>query len=361
MISRCTFDHYNDQIDNLANISATMVSNHNRSWFLGLVVICVFACQSSNNIPDVSLIEVKPELIRYEQILSSLDLNDPDSTAHVLSSEYQDFTEVFFFQIVTDSRAHGDLKRSVQLFLQDSFIQVVMQDCEDQFASFDHYFEDLKNSFKYFKHYFPDYPTPDIYTCVSGFEVGAFTIGDNILGIGLDFYLGSDYSKYDPLLFPNYIKRTMDSKHLVAKSIQALIANYLGEARGTQLLDFMIRNGVELYIKSHLLPHEEPEIIHEFTPEQLSWCHDNESEIWAHLLAEELLYSNNYRKFQKLVTPSPNVPNMPPEAPGRVGNWIGFRIVEAYMGRHPQTSLGELISFTEAQKILAESKYKPRQ
>ncbi|MDH3652116.1 MAG: hypothetical protein OEQ53_20685, partial [Saprospiraceae bacterium] len=202
---------------------------------------------------------------------------------------------------------------------------------------------------------------PDIYTCVSGFEVGAFTIGNNLLGIGLEFYLGEEYPKYDPNLFPEYIRRTMNPDHLVAKVIQSLIANYLGETRGTQLLDFMIRNGVELYIKEKLLPNCSPEVIHEFSSEQLAWLGENESQIWAHLLEEELLHSVNYRQFQKLVTPSPNVPNMPNEAPGRVGNWIGYLIVKAYMQRNPNRQLLDLMTFENAQKILAEARYKPRQ
>ena len=318
-------------------------------------------CQSGTQSPDVSHIEINPELIRFEKILREIDTNDLQREVDAISTNYADFTDVFFYQIIADPRRADDVYESAKVHLKDTFITGLYADCENEFGSFGPYEESLLQALKYFHHYFPQFPVPDIYTCVSGFEVGAFTIGNNLLGIGLEFYLGADYPKYDPTLFPEYIRRTMDKEHLVAKTIQSLIANYLGEARGTQLLDFMIRNGIELYIKKKLLPESPDEIIHEFTKDQMTWLENNESQIWAHLLEEELLHSTNYRQFQKLISPSPNAPNMPPEAPGRVANWIGYQIIDSYIKRHSEVSLIDLLTFENAQKILAESRYKPRQ
>jgi hypothetical protein len=123
----------------------------------------------------------------------------------------------------------------------------------------------------------------------------------------------------------------------------------------------MIRNGIELYIKQKLLPETPDSVNMEFTSTQLEWLRNNEAQIWAFLLEEDLLYSVDYRRFQKLITPSPNVPNMPPEAPGRVANWVGYRIICDYMDAHPNESLPDLLEDRDPQIILAESGYKPRQ
>jgi hypothetical protein len=123
----------------------------------------------------------------------------------------------------------------------------------------------------------------------------------------------------------------------------------------------MIRNGIELYVKKKLLPEVPDSVNMEFTSSQLAWLQDNEAQIWAFLLEEDLLYSVDYRRFQKLVTPSPNVPNMPPEAPGRVANWVGYRIIADYMEGHPDEELSGLFIDRDPQLLLAESGYKPRQ
>lgn len=328
---------------------------------IAIATLVMPSCAPQIDAPDVSAIDLDINWIRFEQLLSAIDSNRLEAEVDQLATGYPDFTDVFFYQVIADPRDRNDIYRTARNFLSDPYIRRLVELSDSVFTSFDSYQSDIEQALKYFHHYFPQYPVPNIYTCVTGFEVGSFTIGERLLGIGLEFYLGTAFKHYDPNLFPEYIQRTMDGNYLVAKSMQSLIANYLGETRGTMLLDFMIRNGIELYVKKRLLPFAPDSIIHEFTGEQLDWLVENEAQIWAHLLDEELLHSNNYRQFQKLVTPSPNVPNMPPQAPGRVANWMGYKIVESYVDRHPEKTLLDLISFDDAQKILAESRYKPRQ
>jgi hypothetical protein len=48
------------------------------------------------------------------------------------------------------------------------------------------------------------------------------------------------------------------------------------------------------------------------------------------------------------------------EAPGEIGNWMGLQIVRAYMLRHPDTSLDQLLAMQDAQQLLEASRYKPK-
>lgn len=327
--------------------------------YISIILLIFFSCQN-DRIPDVSQINVNPLVIRYEQELFEADTQLIENTLSGLTNRYPEFTDVFLNQIIVDPNYGNDVTASASSFVRDSFIRSLYETCNTKYRDFSKYEHELNEAFRFFKYYFPDKPVPDIYTCLSGFEVGSFTVGDNILGIGLDFYLGPDYP-YHPNLFPAYIQESMTSEYLVAKSIHALVINYVGETQGTRLLDFMIGNGIELYIKKKLLPSTPEEVIYEYSTAQMEWLKSNESQIWAHLIHENLLHSVNYRSFQKIVDPSPNVPNMPPDAPGRLGNWIGAQIVESYMTRNPESTFSELIEINDAQKILTESKYKPRQ
>ena len=329
--------------------------------YLVLIAVLSVGCGPQDDAPDISHIQLEPSWVRYEQLLAEIDTGQLEKEVDALSTEYPDFTDVFFYQVIADPRHRNDIYQTARAFLNDQSVTYLQEKCDSVFSPFTPYQEELTQALRYFHHYFPSFPIPEIYTCVTGFEVGAFTIGENRLGIGLEFYLGPAYQYYDTNLFPTYIQRTMTGEHMIAKVMQSLIANYLGEARGTMLIDFMIRNGVELYLKEQVLPHKPDTIIHEFSGAQMEWLVKNEAQIWAHLLNEELLHSNNYRQFQKLITPSPNVPNMPPAAPGRAANWIGYQIVKSYVSRHPEKSLLDLIAFEDAQKILAESRYRPRQ
>ena len=152
----------------------------------------------------------------------------------------------------------------------------------------------------------------------------------------------------------------MNKEHLVAKSIETLATDLVGDPEKLQLLDIMINNGKVLFLMDQILPYAPDSIKLGYTAAQTQWCQDNELQIWSHLVGEELLYSTRMRDVRKLVDHSPNAPGMPAEAPGRVANWIGWQIVKAYMKRNPEVTFEQLLSLKDGQQILDLSKYKPR-
>ncbi|MEO6166441.1 MAG: hypothetical protein ABIO46_14260, partial [Chitinophagales bacterium] len=91
----------------------------------------------------------------------------------------------------------------------------------------------------------------------------------------------------------------------------------------------------------------------------ITWCNNNEAEIWKFFIEHKLLYNPDPLEFSKFVTEGPSTSGMPTEAPGNIGSWVGWRIVTAYMKRNPAVTPALLMNEADAQKILTESKYKP--
>jgi len=92
----------------------------------------------------------------------------------------------------------------------------------------------------------------------------------------------------------------------------------------------------------------------------MKWVKENELQMWAYFFDQELFYETNTMTLKKYLSPNPNSPGMPAEAPGRTGNYIGWQIVKKYMKRFPKTTMQDLVALNDAQKILEESRYKPR-
>lgn len=309
------------------------------------------------NIPDVSSIEVDLNIKRFEKDLFTLDTTNVTKMMAEMSEKYPDFfQEVFLGKILPplqDSMVFG-------LFVKTPEVRKLYDTCQIVFSDFDMVEKDLEEAFRFYKHYFPERNIPTIITYLSEYTLGNFTLEEDMLGIGLDFFLGPDYPKYNLSFFPKYVQQSMTKDHLVTKSMHTLVKNLVDEPEGDRLLDLMINNGKSLYILDHLLPHTPDHIKMQYTPDQFTWCQENELQIWAHFLKEDLLYSTRMRDIRKLVDYSPDSPGMPPEAPGRTANWMGWQIVKAYMNRNPQASMEDLLALKDAQQLLEKSKYKPQ-
>jgi hypothetical protein len=117
-----------------------------------------------------------------------------------------------------------------------------------------------------------------------------------------------------------------------------------------------------MYFMDKILPDAGDTLKISYTRDQLKWCTDFEPKIWAYFLEENLLYETDYPKIQKYLTEAPFTPGLGErnESAPKLAVWTGWQIVRAYMDKHPEVTLQQLMANKDAQKILNESKYRPK-
>ena len=334
-----------------------------------LLLLGLFSCQNDNeqSAPNVSDISIDLEVRRFEKDLFSLDTSNLESELTALQASYPDFGNIYFNNILQSGGINGDRERHLAFmkhFLNNYAVQKLQDTINLLFQEFSPFEAGFRQAFQYLKYYFPEIPTPDITTFISEFGVGTFIYKDQSLAVGLDFFIGESfpYQAVDPTNpnFSSYLTRTFNKDHLVPKTIKVLVEDLVGQAPKRRFLDMMIHNGKKLYVLDHLLPFAPDSVKLEVTAEQVAWLNNNEKEMWAYFLQEDLIYSSEWTKIAKFVSASPNSPGMPPEAPGRTANWIGWQIVKAYMKQFPDKTMRDLIDEKDVQQILDTSKYKPK-
>ncbi|MFK7810038.1 MAG: hypothetical protein AB8F74_19690 [Saprospiraceae bacterium] len=334
------------------------MSLYSRGIFCLFILFSISACvlDKGKNIPDVSQIDVDLKVNQFEKDLFALDTSDLITGKENLKVEYPVFFDELYLGKILPVLQRDDV---FSAFVKSETIRGLVDTVGIVFGDFSKETAELEEAFRFHKYYFPKKEIPKVVTFVSEYSYGAFTY-EGVLGVGLDFFLGENYPLYDPNVFPKYIRRTMNQKHIVSRAIEAVANDLVGTSKGEKLLDIMIHNGKILYVMDALLPHTPDSIKLGYTQLETEWVQENELQMWTHFLGEDLLYSTSLRDIRKLVDHSPNSPGMPADAPGRTANWTGWQIVKSYMNRYPETTLTQLIEETDAQQILNKAKYKPR-
>ncbi|HHB79500.1 MAG TPA: hypothetical protein ENK85_09745 [Saprospiraceae bacterium] len=339
-------------------------NNKNAKLWMGLgiwaLVLLVFSsCRKDEKIPDVSGEKINFQVVRFDSLLYHTDSSDIPKLYQDFSQNHADFLDGYIHVMVSPGVKVTDtvdflwaMKNPGMKKLYDT-TQMIVGDLSKQR-------QDLAQAFRYVKYYFPQRPTPTYYTYISQFGMGGFTYGEKVLATSLDFHLGKEFPYYDPMIFPNYIKMWMDKEHIVSDAMRVYANDIVGDVAGEQFLDYIISNGKVLYLLDHFLPTTPDSIFLNYTADQLKWCQENEYNMWSHFIHENLLYSTKLKDFRKLINNSPNSSGMPPEAPGRTGNYMGWQIIKAYMKRHPKTTLPQLMKIKDSKLILTQSKYKPK-
>ena len=223
--------------------------------------------------------------------------------------------------------------------------------------------KELKTAFQYHLHYYPNIRLPLVFTYLSGlyFEQ-PIQLSEEAMIIGLDLYLGVDFDAYKTHGIPVYKSSRMTPEHISIDCVKELANIHLYENRTPKnFLDEIIENAKTLYFLDAMLPQKEDHLKIGFTENQLQWCIENESNIWAFFIDKQILYSADYEITRKFVQDGPFTLAFSKEAPAGIGNWIGWQIIRSYMNNNKDISLNELMTENNAQKILKNSGYKPKQ
>ncbi len=80
-------------------------------------------------------------------------------------------------------------------FYQDSTLQAIISEAEQQYANMDDINQQLNKAFDYLKNNIPNLEIPEIYAQIGSLDQ-SIIVGNNTIGICLDKYLGSNFQLY---------------------------------------------------------------------------------------------------------------------------------------------------------------------
>ncbi len=325
------------------------------------VLFTISACTSNKKDVDVSNVKIDFQFNRFELDMLQLRPGATSDKIAVLKKKYGVFFERFnenMIQIGNSSRP--DYSANITSFLNDAAISTVFDEVAVVYKNTDGLAADFEKALKYYHYYFPTQIVPHIATFISGFNY-PIAVTDSALGLGLDMYLGKKCNYYKLMAMPQYQIDYMSKEYLLTDGMRSWLQTEFESAETHKnLLSEMIFEGKILYALDFLMPEEQDTIKMEFSFKQLQWLNQSEAAIWAYFIDKNLFFSTKASENVKYINPAPFTAGMPKDSPGRVGVWLGYKIVKAYMESNPSITLAQVMQERDAQKILNQSHFKPK-
>lgn len=169
---------------------------------------------------------------------------------------------------------------------------------------------------------------------------------DSVMLIALNHYLGADYPGYSHL--PHYQRAVKTPEQLPYDISEALVATEYPyeEGESATLLSRMLYEGALALAKTRLVDASSPATALGYDEDTYQRLLKTEGDIWRTLVENRLLYDISPTTSRKLLSPGPDVNLGNMNFPSCLGRFIGYRIVESYMRKHPETTLPELLSLS---------------
>ena len=305
--------------------------------------------------PDISNINVDLDFItlenefldiKTEEELKDFFENHPLIATHFLKpQEYPD--EATFF-------------KTLLMKLKNPHIDSLQMEVNRVFGDGSKLREEFIQAFRHLKYYYPDVTIPKVKTIATGFDQDMY-VSDSLIIVGLDYYLGEG-AKFRPLNLYQYMLQRYSPEYIVPSAM--LIYGISPRFNETNIEDKtilaeMVTYGKAFYFAKHMMPCTPDSVLIWYTAEEIEGVKENEEIIWAHFVENEIIFDKSHELKRKYIEERPKTYEIGNAAPGRIGTWVGWEIVRAYMARNEEVSLQELMSKSDAHELFRESKYKP--
>lgn len=287
------------------------------------------------------------------------------------------------FHIIPDLR---QLQAKHPSFSEDFFTQILMLDPQKDTAAIKAFYKAyypiyvetkkvnakeiakpaLEASFKRLHFYFPKYALGTKITLFVGpLEAYGNIVTREGVAIGLQMYLGAHsnwyYSGHFQTIYPTYLSRRFSPEYIAVNTIQNMISDMApNPSKGENLLYQMVEEGKRQYIINACFPTTTDSVRTGFSQIFLDHLKEEEANIWAYLLKQNLLFSKDPNMIRSFMQESPYSDLFGEALPGNTGKYIGLQIVSAWMQKKENhaTSFEQLLH-TPAQLIFESSAYQP--
>lgn len=162
-------------------------------FFILLVCVgCEWQLKPSHDESD----DVSIKIERYDR-MESLYLTTGDYSAlQQMNTVYPIQTRMLLENVLLIGKVNDpEINTKFLHFFQDSVLQTMLRDVQEQYADIDDLNDELSVAFGRLKEELPDLEIPQIYAQIGSFDQ-SIIVGNNTLGISLDKYLGANYPFY---------------------------------------------------------------------------------------------------------------------------------------------------------------------
>ena len=349
----------------------------NRFFLLGLIIVSLMGagCNGSKtNLPESEAIPVTIKIARFEKDFFAVDTAQIDAQLTKLAFRYPVFFPSFLNAIVGINPADPQAAEAIKAFLKSyrpvyNSAQIRVEKALPEMAN------QLKKALQWLHYLVPAYQpdSPFVITTFIGpmdaYE--SFSIGDygdvrtdNGVGVALQFHLGADDPVYENGLSSGmlyqYQVRRFTPETMVVNAMKNIIEDLFPYTfAGKPLVEEMVEKGKRLYLLQKVLPDVDDSLLIGYTGTQLQGCKENEALIWQFFVKNELLFSIDPSFNQSYIKDGPKTPELGENAPGNIGLFTGWQIVNTYMDQNEDMSISDMMNLP-ATKIFQASGYKPK-
>lgn len=316
-------------------------------FYTSLLLLVLVAC--GNDPLDIDTSNVKMD-ISYIDMDKAFRSSDSTTLVKLVNEYKEEIKDVYEYEFghclnigdVSDSAVFG----AISNFLADKYIHRLEQQIAGKFKDKSRIEVKITDGFKHLKAHFPKQKYPEHVVFLNSLFRSSAASFDKDIAVGLEQYLGPETDVIKELPTNEYYqwyKDGMEAKFLERDVLASWIAaNHMQAPKSGSLAEFMIHWGKILYFVEASFPEADKELVIRYSKKDYDWAVENEASFWQYLVDQKLLFVLDERTKANMLQEGPFTPGLPEKGPDRLGQFLGWRMVQQYMENNSDLTLEKL-------------------
>jgi hypothetical protein len=322
--------------------------------FTLLILISIFSWCQPSRIIDLSGVDAKVNIHRFDEALFALDTSN-------FSQDFAKLQESEFSLFFEGNNAEPFWRNQRTL----DFMVRLHEEVKNKFPDIENLEKNIRELHRHYRYFYRGTDeTIEIFTYISGLDFDFPVIYvDSITTafIALDLFLGQEHPAYARK--SEYLNFHHNPEQITVKLAEQMLHTHIRKDAGDMsLINDMVYHGKMLYALLQLLPHADERLLLNYSSNHTLFCKENERTIWRYFIEQDILFDQRAEFKRRFIDPAPfskfymEFDNL---TPGQIGQWVGLQIVKSYMRRNQGKELKDLLHDRDHRTIFAESGYKP--
>lgn len=319
------------------------ITKHAFVCFLALLVFvsCKNKEESGSDVDDIKFIRLDEQIMNIESAEKLQEL-----------FEQNDFYTRSLFRTTSDDTSFVNYTYGVVSHPETKkFYEEILQG----YGDFSQLKSEFKAAFAEIKKSYPSFVPPTIYTTFTGLENDIY-VSDSTVVISIEAF-GGPKATYRPIQ-PEFLLRRYDRPYIVPTVIRLLAQSFVEQSQSSTLLNDMIYFGKTFEFTREMMPNIADSLVIGYPDSTMKATWYSQDLVWAYFIDKQLLYEQKPVEKEKYFGERPFTAEIGPACPGRIGQWLGWRIIQKFRTENPDVSFQELMKLQDPEEILRKSKYR---
>ena len=306
------------------------------------------ACRDDRQ-KDFFLSDDRIKIHRYDRLQFEASVLNSVTSLQKMNMDFPSATKILIEDVLAIGSVDDEkINDRLCAYYSDTSLVNLMLDVEDKYKDLNNIEKELTKGFMNLKKELNSLPVPIVYSQISALNQ-SIVVSDSLIGISLDKYMGEDYPMYKRYYY-SYQRKSMKPERIVPDCVSFYLLSlypFPWEKNHRTLFDIIMYRGKIAWITERVLESKVlGSIILGYTEQNLEWCKKNKKQFIEWVKNSNHLDRTDPMIIRAYIQPMPNS-IFKEDVPPMIGVWMGMQYIDAYMKKHPEVTIEQLLDNTD--------------